>query len=546
MIQTIEGERFNQAVFTSDWRYSAAVVGLIRYFDFCKDNEQLPDALYEIKSVFNEVIQGEDEALVFNSDDIREDRYIDFVEASFAKDLQPCQIQEMLKDGTVSLTAHDKEQAVRDYKNKHEQNEPDEESLKTLLDEALVAKKKLLNELLNGNTILKKTFGKTKYDDTNGVEILETVKANRQELIRETYRYKKNLYANFANTNALLQDAGEACRLNGYYVDMAKKGKSQGYGFDKNRVDSVDSVIFDFIIFAFHGGRELFFLNNNFSIETLLETDSLLLNLEKVIAEKELASGRAMTPAKILWEYLMKVSENKRGDLEVISKSQDDSYFKTVYIQEPSLEILRGLGEYREIMSGMRQGEKVRIIDTIPAALKEVKGNGYINLQNIMIKHIIDLVVLDATIEKFLNYFYNYDDQRGLGRLIKFLIDIDLQIMLNRNIDRKEYEVRDMEITMQQYMDWARSSAKNVKGVLRGKEKQNKLNTYRARLMSAVMSHDYERVCEVLLHLSSYSNVHFGFADAIFKDFEGNKPVLYTFLNALGPDYEKKNQNTNE
>ncbi len=535
MIQTIEGERFNQAVFTSDWRYSAAVVGLIRYFDFCKENEQLPDALYEIKSVFNEAIQGDDEALVFDSNDIREDRYIDFVESRFAKDLQPCQIQDILKEGTVSLTAQDKDQAIREYKNKHNQNEPDEETTKLLLDEALVAKKKLLNELLVGNTILKKTFGKTKYDDTNGRDILETVKANRQELIRETYRYKKNLYANFANTNALLQDAGEACRLNGYYVDMAKKGKSQGYGFDKNRVDSVDSIVFDFIIFAFHGGRELFFLNNNFSIETLLETDSLLLNLEKVIAEKELASGRAMTPAKILWEYLMKVSENKRGDLEVISKNQDAGYFKTMYIQEPSLEILRSLGEYKEITSGMRRGEKVRVIDTIPAALKEVKGTGYINLQNIMIKQIIDLVVLDATIEKFLNYFFNNEDQRGLGRLINILTDVDVQIMLNRNVDKKEYEVRTMEKTIQQYMKMARASALEIKKKLNGRE--NKLSAYRARLMSAVMSHDYERVCEVLLHLSQYADVNLTFADALFEDFEGNKPVLYTFLRALGPDF---------
>ena len=91
------------------------------------------DALYEIKSVFNEAIQGDDEALVFDSNDIREDRYIDFVESRFAKDLQPCQIQDILKEGTVSLTAQDKDQAIREYKNKHNQNEPDEETTKLLL-----------------------------------------------------------------------------------------------------------------------------------------------------------------------------------------------------------------------------------------------------------------------------------------------------------------------------------------------------------------------------------------------------------------------------
>lgn len=538
MIQTIEGDRFNQAVFTSDWRYSAAVVGLIRYFEFCKDTEELPDDLYDIRAVYNEAIQGDDEALVFNSDDLREDRYINFVESRFAKDLQPCQIQKILKDGTVSLTTTDREQVIRDYKRNHEEEEPDEETLQSLLDEALTAKKKFLNELLSGNTILKKTFGKTKYNDTNGNEILEIVESNRQELIRETYRYKKNLYANFANTNALLQEAGDTCRLNGYYVDLAKKGKSQGYGFDKNRVDSVDSIVFDFIPFAFHGGRELFFLNNNVSIKSLLETDSVLLRIEKEIAQKELVSGRALTPARILWEYLVEVSDNKRGDLEVISKNQDDGYFKTMYIQEPSLEILRGLGTYKDITRGIRQGEKVRVIDTIPTAIKAVKGDRYINLQRILIKHIIESIVLDATIEKFLNYFFNSESHRGLGRLIDIVLDINVQIMLNRDVDKKNEEVRTMEKTIQQYMKMARGSALEIKKKLHRKD--NKLSAYRARLMSALMSHDYDRVCEVLLHLSQYTGVNLYFADALFENFEGNKSVLYTFLRALGPDFSRE------
>lgn len=64
--------------------------------------------------------------------------------------------------------------------------------------------------------------------------------------------------------------------------------------------------------------------------------------------------------------------------------------------------------------------------------------------------------------------------------------------------------------------------------------KENKLRTYRTKLLSAMVGNNYDKASQILLHLSIYSGVHFPFASEIFADFEQNKDVLYTFIEALG------------
>jgi CRISPR-associated protein Cst1 len=53
-------------------------------------------------------------------------------------------------------------------------------------------------------------------------------------------------------------------------------------------------------------------------------------------------------------------------------------------------------------------------------------------------------------------------------------------------------------------------------------------------LLSSIIAHDYDRFKEILLQLSVYAGVEFGFAFDLFDDFEENKDVAYTFINTLG------------
>ena len=83
----------------------------------------------------------------------------------------------------------------------------------------------------------------------------------------------------------------------------------------------------------------------------------------------------------------------------------------------------------------------------------------------------------------------------------------------------------------------AYASAKQVSESI----ESNKLDSYRQKLTSSIIFKDYDRVCQILLQLSNYSGVEFNFVYDLFDDFEENKDLAYTFINAL----TKKKENTN-
>lgn len=73
---------------------------------------------------------------------------------------------------------------------------------------------------------------------------------------------------------------------------------------------------------------------------------------------------------------------------------------------------------------------------------------------------------------------------------------------------------------------------------VKGKIQENKLESYRQKLISSIIFKDYDRVCQILLQLSQYSDTYFSFADDLFIDFEENKDIAYMFINSLGKSYE--------
>ena len=69
----------------------------------------------------------------------------------------------------------------------------------------------------------------------------------------------------------------------------------------------------------------------------------------------------------------------------------------------------------------------------------------------------------------------------------------------------------------------------------------NKIDSYRQKLTSAVIFRDYDRACQILLQLANYSNVEFGFVYDLFDNFENNKDLVYTFINALSKNDKEGN-----
>ena len=128
MIKKVNDALFNTHVIPSDWRYSAAIVGLEKYLY----NQNLE---YEIK----------DEYFAFNQEDITRERFLEFAEEYY------------------SLSFPHKRLEIQLRKDEFSQEE-----------------KKQINELLKSNAIMKKIFGKIKFDGDNKVERLEWIRKNRK------------------------------------------------------------------------------------------------------------------------------------------------------------------------------------------------------------------------------------------------------------------------------------------------------------------------------------------------------------------------------
>ena len=89
----------------------------------------------------------------------------------------------------------------------------------------------------------------------------------------------------------------------------------------------------------------------------------------------------------------------------------------------------------------------------------------------------------------------------------------------------------------------ARNSAKAViRSFQTGGKRVNteqKVKAYRNKLIACLSFKDYDRFATILLQLSEYSSVPFEFAYELFKDFEQNKNLAYTFVNALQSGFSK-------
>lgn len=442
MKSTIKNEKFNTKMETSDWRYSASIVGLLKYFNYlvsigCKEEFEL----YEI----------DHDVIAYNSEDITEERYLMFVEYYFENAMHHKVIEQILNNSEFT-------------------------------DEQM----KLVNDKLKANTIMKKVFKDIKFSDENKEIILQKIKENRLLLIKETYRTGKSLYANFANVNSLLEDTESICRLQNYNIDTGKKSKSISYNWNFKTYNFEDKIEFDFIPFAFSKSFEAFFINNNYSIKQLFNTNNVITDSEN--------------PRSTLFDELKNSADFIDFDVEVIVKNRGQDYFETLYIRKSAIKVLNKIKNYKAIKMKYK-----------------VNDNYYVDIEKVVTDNILNNVKVDALIEMLLksNFKYSYN--------IKTLIEINTLIYGGDKMDKQ--------------MKSAYASAKRVMAEI----PENKVNSYKQKLISAITFKDYERFCEILLQLSSYSGVVFDFAYDLFADFDENKNIAYTFLNALNKEENRDN-----
>lgn len=464
-----ENERFDTVLMPTDWRYSAAIVGLIYYFEF--SNKQFDKIEYE------KITYEGWPAIAYSSQDIREERFLIFAENFYPDEFLHRKAENMLK--------------------KEEWNDDEID---------------LINKYLTGNTVLKKFFAKNKFDGTNRSEILQILQEHRLEIIKETFRYKTNLYRKFCNTNLLFTDSNPHCRLLGYIVDENRKSKETSFVFDANKIITTDIKEFDFLTFAFTNTPEAFFINNNYDIHALFETAKELKKmLEKNKEEKESAK---MT----LLRNLKESSGFLDYDVEIIVKKQDVEYYETLFLRKNARNALKDLKDPKKF--NFRY---------------EIGTDYWINVEEEIFDRCVNQMVLDDLIETLLKLRVR-KDLEYLDYVLSGLIDLNVK-WKEDTMDKGDLKER---------IEQAKTAGFLTAIKLKENKSAAKINAYRQKLTSAVVFHDYDRVNEILLQLESYAEMDYSFVYDLFEDGEANKDITFAFISALNPNVKLTKQEDDE
>ena len=348
----------------TDWRFAAAVVGLCKYFDYFGIDYKV---LCDVEEKPDNYIHGFD-GIIYKSEDITEEKYLEFAENYFEKYMTHKNILNILESQEFS-----------------------EEQIK------------LVNDLVKSKTVLKGLFDKIKFDGTNKDIFISTIEENRAEIIKNIFKNGNNLYKNYCNERLIFTEDNSTCRLRGYNVDKDRKTSNLGFCFSKESFESNDILEFDFIPFAFSNSdmRETYFVNNNFSVKSLTQTNYAFSN--------QLSSTENKDDKNKLILVLQNSKDYISYDVEIISKSQDKAYYETFFVRLERLKKLRELS-----------GKSLNFV-------KKINDDYWFNLEKEVYMRCLNNVLLDDVILMMLKFYFDDNAVKGyIKSRTDMLIDINV------------------------------------------------------------------------------------------------------------------------
>lgn len=357
----------------TDWRFAAAVVGLCKYFDYFGIDYKV---LYDVEEKPDNYIHGFD-GIIYKSEDITEEKYLEFAENYFEKYMTHKNILNILESQEFS-----------------------EEQIK------------LVNALVKSKTVLKGLFDKIKFDGTNKDIFISTIEENRAEIIKNIFKNGNNLYKNYCNERLIFTEDNSTCRLRGYNVDKDRKTSNLGFCFSKESFESNDILEFDFIPFAFSNSdmRETYFVNNNFSVKSLTQTNYAFSN--------QLSNTENKDDKNKLMLVLQNSKDYISYDVEIISKSQDKAYYETFFVRLERLKKLRELS-----------GKSLNFV-------KKINDDYWFNLEKEVYMRCLNNVLLDDVILMMLKFYFDDNAVKGyIKSRTDMLIDINVSWKGNEIMD---------------------------------------------------------------------------------------------------------------
>lgn len=357
----------------TDWRFAAAVVGLCKYFDYFGIDYKV---LCDVEEKPDNYIHGFD-GVIYKSEDITEEKYLEFAENYFEKYMTHKNILNILESQEFS-----------------------EEQIK------------LVNDLVKSKTVLKGLFDKIKFDGTNKDIFILTIEENRAEIIKNIFKNGNNLYKNYCNERLIFTEYNSTCRLRGYNVDKDRKTSNLGFCFSKESFESNDILEFDFIPFAFSNSdmRETYFVNNNFSVKSLTQTNYAFSN--------QLSNTENKDDKNKLMLVLQNSKDYISYDVEIISKSQDKAYYETFFVRLERLKKLRELS-----------GKSLNFV-------KKISDDYWFNLEKEVYMRCLNNVLLDDVILMMLKFYFDDNAVKGyIKSRTDMLIDINVSWKGNEIMD---------------------------------------------------------------------------------------------------------------
>jgi len=440
----------------TDWRFAAAVVGLCKYFDYFGIDYKV---LCDVEEKPDNYIHGFD-GIIYKSEDITEEKYLEFAENYFEKYMTHKNILNILESQEFS-----------------------EEQIK------------LVNDLVKSKTVLKGLFDKIKFDGTNKDIFISTIEENRAEIIKNIFKNGNNLYKNYCNERLIFTEDNSTCRLRGYNVDKDRKTSNLGFCFSKESFGSNDILEFDFIPFAFSNSdmRETYFVNNNFSVKSLTQTNYAFSN--------QLSSTENKDDKNKLMLVLQNSKDYISYDVEIISKSQDKAYYETFFVRLERLKKLRELS-----------GKSLNFV-------KKINDDYWFNLEKEVYMRCLNNVLLDDVILMMLKFYFDDNAVKGyIKSRTDMLIDINVSWKGNEIMDEIKSAKSCGFLTSQKLIEMKSS---------------NKINSYKQKIISALCAHDYDRAKEIILSLSAYVGMEFSFFYTFLENAEENKDLAFAFASAL-------------
>lgn len=487
MKATIEHPLYDTLLLPTEWRYSAAIVGLIRFFDFIEETEGKKLYTYtnnedKDRYVVYSDIGGYIQGILYNSTDLTEERYLLFCENWYDREFQ-----------------HRNVEALLTHIQKFSQDNIND-----------------INSYLNGtssNTVMKKIFKGIKFDGTNTDTILNLIDEHRLEIIKETFRYKTTMYRNFANTNKLMSDTNPHCRLLSYDLDENRKSKAASYYFDTSTFIASDIYEFDFIPFAFTYTKIGFFVNSNTSIEALVKCNNQL--KEKMDVEEQIINNRVIRDGDQtkLIKAMLHSDDFLNCDVEIICKDREQESFDTMLIRKQALQRLKKIYDNYNLRY-----------------VHKYNYNYWLNVEEELIRCCLNYTYLDKLLEQLL-LLSRMDTESRTIQIIQPLVQINM-------------EWKGVNQTMQDTIERAKKVGYYIGKTIKEKNGENKVKSYKNKLINATVSHDRERVLEIMLQLSSYTDGEISTIYDILDNPDNWSDIAISFTNAMIP-YTKKEKEEN-